>query len=115
MVKAGPMKPTNHRVRQPRTTVAERAAFLEAFKGSGLSGAAFAREHGIHATTFANWQRQAHPPTGPAFVEVELPAGDAPDGLVIELGPACRLRITDAGQVELAACLLKAFHAPTPC
>jgi transposase-like protein len=51
----------------------QRAQLLAAFERSGLSGAAFARQHGIHYTTFCGWrQRQAK--ARPAFVQVELAA-----------------------------------------
>lgn len=81
-----------------------------------MSAAAFARQHGLRYTTFCNWrqrQGQAHP--SPGFVQVELPPAAARAELVIELGTGARLRLTDAGQIELAARLLQALHAPTPC
>ena len=109
------MKHTSARVRAPRTTGAERAVFLEAFQRSGLSAAAFARQHGLGGSTFYHWLRQARTATAPAFVEVDLPTAPTTEGLVIELGPAARLHLTRDHQVALAARLLQALQAPTSC
>jgi hypothetical protein len=82
-----------------------------------LSAAAFARQHQLHYTTFCNWrQRQAKANPAPGFVEVELSAPPpAAAELVLELGTQARVRITDAGQIELAARLLQALRPSTPC
>jgi hypothetical protein len=81
-----------------------------------LSAAAFARQHHLQYTTFCNWrQRQGKPQPSPGFVQVELPPPSAPAELVIELGSGARVRITEEGQLELAARLLKALCAPMPC
>ena len=102
------------RRRAARTGAAERAQLLAAFERSRLSAAAFARQHGIHYTTFCGWrQRRDKRPALPAFVQVELPPPSV--DLVIELGPQTRLRITSGSQIELAARLLQAFNASRPC
>jgi hypothetical protein len=81
-----------------------------------LSAAAFARQHHLHYPTFCNWrQRQGKPQPAPGFVQVELAPSAAPAELVLELGTMARVRITAAGQLELAARLLNALCAPTPC
>lgn len=52
---------------------------MAALERSGLSGAAFARQHGIDYTTFCFWRRRrpASPEIG--FAEVELVRPPSPD------------------------------------
>ena len=109
------MKPTPIRTRSCRTSSDARAALLLAIQRSGLSAAAFAREHGLGGSTFYHWLRQARRASPPAFVEVELPLALATEGLVIELSPAPRLHLTGRHQVALAAQLLQALQTPRPC
>lgn len=112
------MKTSNRvaRRRRARTTAWRRAQLLAAFERSGLSAAAFARQQGLNYTTFCNWrQRQGQAKPAPDFVQVELPPPSAPAELVLELGPCARLRITEAGQMELAARLLQVLSRATPC
>ena len=112
------MKSTNGfaRQRRSRTSTAQRAQLLAAFERSGLSAAAFARQHGLNYTTFCGWrQRQANAEPSPGFVQVDLPTPEDPAEVVIELGVSTRMRITDAGQIELAARLLQVLHVPPPC
>ena len=118
VVKPEAMKTSNGSIRhrRSRTTAPRRAQLLAAFERSGLSAAAFARQHRLHYTTFCNWrQRQGQAKPAPDFVQVELPPPSAPAELVLELGTGVRVRITEEGQLELAARLLKALCAPTPC
>ena len=109
------MNPTPMRTRSRRTTGDARAALLLAFQRSGLSAAAFAREHGLGGSTFYHWLRQARTASPPAFVEVELPPALTTEGLVIELSPAPRLHLAGRHQVALAAQLLQALQTPRPC
>lgn len=84
--------PRSHRTK--RTPAAERARLLAAFERSGLSAAAFARQHGLHYTTFCGWRHQrAKLKSAPAFVQVELTGPPTADGLLVELGGGARLRI----------------------
>ena len=118
VVKTGMMKTTNGfaRPRRARTTATRRIQLLAEFERSGLSAAAFARQHRLHYTTFCNWrQRQGPAKPAPDFVQVELSPPLAAVGLVLELGAGARVRITDARQIELAVHLLKALSVPTPC
>ena len=118
MVKPAAMKTANGfaRPRRSRASAARRAHLLAAFERSGLSAAAFARQHRLHSTTFCNWrQRQGKPQPSPGFVQVELSPLPASVELVIELGSGARVRITDAGQIELAARLLQVLSHATPC
>lgn len=118
MVKPVAMKTSNGftRRRRARTPASRRARLLAQFERSGLSAAAFARQRGLHYTTFCGWrQRQGQAAPPPGFVQVELSAPPPPVELLVELGGPARLRITDAGQIELAARLLRALSPPTPC
>jgi hypothetical protein len=81
-----------------------------------LSAAAFARQQGIHYTTFCAWRyRRAQSPPTPAFVEVDLAAPTAAVELVIEVGAQARLRLTSAAQLELAARFLHRLNALALC
>jgi hypothetical protein len=112
------MKSTNRslRHRRHRTPPGRRSQLLAAFDRSGLSAAAFARQQGIGYTTFCGWRyRRAKTKVSPAFVEVEVPEPTAAVELLIEVGAPARLRISSAGQVELAARFLHDFNALTSC
>jgi transposase-like protein len=112
----GTMKITNRPARARRTTAAERTQLLTAFARSGLSAAAFARQHALNYTTFCGWrQRQGQANSVPTFVEIELPEAPAPAELVVEWGAQARLRIRCLGQISLAARLLQDLNAATPC
>jgi transposase-like protein len=109
------MNTSNGARRRPRTDAAQRAQLLAKFARSGLSAAAFARQQGLHYTTFCNWRRrQDQSQRLPAFVQVELPP-PAPAELVLELGPVARVRITEPGQVALAVRLLHELNPARPC
>ena len=118
VVKRAAMKTLNGsiRPRRSRPSQTQRTRLLAAFERSGLSAAAFARQHRLHYSTFCGWRtRQANANPPPGFVEMELSTPPPAAELVLELGPHVRVRITDAGQIELAARLLQAFSASTPC
>ncbi len=102
--------------RSTRITPSRRAKFLAAFDRSRLSAAAFTRQQGLNYTTFCGWRhRRTKAKTSPEFVEVELAGVPTPAELVVELPGNVRMRLTSAGQIELAARLLQAFNAPASC
>ena len=110
------MKTSKVIARGPRTTPARRIQLLAKFDRSGISAAAFARQHGIAYTTFCGWRhRRARAKAIPGFVEVEVPGPTAAVELLIEVGAHVRLRLTSAAQMELAARLLHHFNALTSC
>ena len=112
------MKSVNgfRRRQRRRTLPSRRTELLAAFDRSGLSAAAFARQHGIGYSTFCGWRhRRAQNKSSPAFVEVELPAPAAPVELLVELGAQIRLRVSSAAQMELAAGLLHRLKTLTAC
>ena len=110
------MKNTNGSPRRLRksTDTKRRVQLLAAFDRSGLSAAAFARQQGIHYTTFCGWRHRRAKST-PGFVEVELPTAAAPVEVMVELGEHARIRITSTAQVEVVARLLQALNAPISC
>ena len=104
------------RHRRQHTPSSRRTQLLAAFDRSGLSAATFARQHGIGYTTFCGWRhRRAKTKASPAFVEVELPGSAAEVELLIEVGAYARLRISSAGQVELAARFVHCLNAQASC
>ena len=118
MVETGPMKSsTRHpRRRAKRTNADRRAKLLAAFERSGLTTAAFARQHGIGYSTFCGWHhRWAKPEASPAFVEVELSEPAATVELLVEVGANPRVHLTSAGQIDLAARFLHRFNALASC
>lgn len=103
------------RRRAARTDAAQRAQLLAAFDRSGLSAADFARQQGIHYTTFCGWrQRRDQAKASPAFVQVELAPPVAPAELVLEVGPV-RLRLVSEAQLPLAARLLQLISEGPRC
>lgn len=111
-----------------RTPASDREAILDAFEESGLSGAAFARAHGIKYCTFATWrqkrkkQRGEYPITrsqtsesdsgNSPFTFLEVIPGEhsksaTPDRtesrITIDLGGGMKMDITSESQAALAA------------
>ena len=98
----------------------KREEILDAFEQSGLSGPKFAELHGLNYQTFATWRRrrkndngQAHETNGFTFLEIEPSNGQAlipsnsSDVLAVDLAGGHRLSVSSAGQVMLAAELIK--------
>jgi transposase-like protein len=118
-----------------RTSRERREAILDDFERSGMSGAAYARRHGISYSTFANWvqkrrQRQRckeekegrrEPESGKAAGAMELtlaevtvervPSAAAAGELRVALPGGASLVIGDAGEVELAAALIRQLES----
>ncbi len=97
--------------RRPHTTLAARRRILAEFERSGLSAAAFARQHGIGYSTFCAWRRRKPVRPQVGFAEVEWVSAPASEGLVVELGRRTRLQVTSAAQIELATALLQRWEA----
>ena len=101
--------------RAPRSNAARRSELLAAFDRSRLTASVFARQQGIHYTTFCGWrQRRDRGQGSPAFVQVELAPPTPPSELVIEVG-AARLRVVSVAQLPLAARLLQILQEGRPC
>lgn len=98
-----------------QTSPEHREAWLDAFERSNMSGAAFARLHGIRYTTFASWrkrrkqQRQSTEGEPAAFfeeVEVRRPDSNVV-GLNITLPGGASVTVARPEQFPLVAALLK--------
>jgi len=120
------MKTSNRFPRLRPANAARRTKLLNAFDRSGLSAAEFARQQGLTYSTFCGWRHrrdQAKPPAcakatagrSPDFVQIEVPRPAASDHLVIELAAGARIRISSAGQIELAVRLLQSLIPTPPC
>jgi transposase-like protein len=115
-----------------RTSRERREAILDDFEQSGISGAAYARLHGISYSTFANWvqkrrrrhrgavERESEPELEQsgameltlAEVTIEKPPSAGPAGkLRVALPGGASLVIADASQAELAARLIRQLEA----
>ena len=96
-----------------RTSPEQRDAFLAAFDRSGMSGAAFARLHGIKYTTFAHWRQKRqrksaeNSPTS-IFEEVEVRRSDSNNaGLKVALPGGASVTVSHPEQFPMVAALLK--------
>jgi hypothetical protein len=111
-----------------RTSRERREAILDDFEASAMSGVGYARQHGINYTTFANWiqkrrrlrgdyDKTKSPAKIPAMeltlAEVVIknspPPGGRHDnnGLRVELPGGAALLVDNAGQVAMAAELIR--------
>lgn len=100
----------------------QKAALVEAYAASGLSGPKFAALHGVKYQTFAAWlqkRKRAAAPAGLpapqdwALVEVAVPAlrGTAA-GLTVLLPGGAELRVAGPDTVPLAAALIRELSRP---
>jgi len=87
-------------VGRPRRPQQEIELILRRQRLSGLSLAAFAREHGLCYATLLRWRRDAgaggrvsREAPAPAFIPVELEPSGAGVGFVLDWGPGRSLRI----------------------
>jgi hypothetical protein len=118
------MTPTKGRTRllradtkgRVRTPAAKREEILGEFGRSGLSGVRFAALTGIRYSTLAGWLRRgrltAAADSGKPvrfFEAVVEKAAANPGGLEVDLPGGVRLRISDAGQIPLAAQLIRSL------
>jgi transposase-like protein len=91
-----------------------RAALLEEFDRSGMSGARFAKHYGIKYTTFAHWIRTRkkartadRPPN--KFLLLTTEPGAEEKGVLIHLPNGASVSVTDAKQAELAGAVIRAL------
>jgi DNA-binding transcriptional regulator YiaG len=96
----------------------QKAAILEAFAKSGLSGPKFAALHGVKYQTFAAWLQKRKQggaparfsaPAGLALVEVEGPALPCHGGgaLRVILPGRCEVHVSDRAAVPLAVAFIR--------
>jgi hypothetical protein len=113
-----------------KTPADRRAAILEEYERSGMSGPAFAKHYGIKYQTFASWlykmrrQHARREPIGAAnplrLVEAVMDAGNVACGrsgigLRVELPGGAALVMSDEGQAVLVAQLLRALAGTRSC
>ena len=99
------------RIRTPKD---DREALLALYEQGSMSGAAFARTHGIRYSTFMGWIRKRRlgaPPdqANPMFREVAL-TPSVTGGLVVELPMGVRVRLERADQIPVIAALSRHLH-----
>ena len=108
-----------------RVSAERREAILTDFDRSGLSGAAYARLHGIRYSTFASWVQKRRRGSGGGvqpserantvrLAEVVVEPGEAA-ALTIELPGGVRMRVSSREQASMAAGLLKELGGPGRC
>lgn len=92
-----------------------RAKLVAAYRSSGLTMAAFAREAGVKYPTFASWVKQSvssdetiRPLASPRFAEVSLPFAGGNAELSVTLASGHVVRGADPRQV---AALVRALEA----
>lgn len=91
-----------------------RAALLEEFDRSGMTGARFAKHYGIKYTTFAHWirmrkkARKVGRKSSPFLLVTSEPDPKA-KGVVIHLPNGASLNVADAAQAELAGAVIRAL------
>ncbi len=100
-----------------QTPSEQRETLLDAFEHSGMSGAAFAKLHGIRYTTFAYWRQRrirrynaekGATDSGPFFEEVEVRGSRSEvPGLCVALPGGASVKIERADQFPMVAALLK--------
>lgn len=103
-----------------RTPAADREALLELFRQGSLSGAAFARMHGLRYSTFMCWIKKsraaARTPAPSPFREVVLaPTPPRTEGMLVELPLGVRVRLERADQIPVIAALSRQLHEASGC
>jgi hypothetical protein len=126
------MTATNHAILKSdrrgrlRYSKEQKAALVEAYQASGLSGPRFAALHGVNYQTLASWLQKHNQtvstaagrqtPTSP-FLLVEAEFHSMPPTGVMELilPGGAKLAITASGHIPLAAALIRELANPRPC
>lgn len=112
-----------------RYTPEQKAALMDAYQSSGLSGPRFAAIHGVNYQTLASWlqkRKQTSPPSpaggsSPGLLslvaaEIEgLGMSGAGQPLEIMLPGGARLSIRTSNQAQLAATLIRELQQARPC
>lgn len=104
-----------------RTPADQREALLELYDQSSMSGATFARLHGLRYSTFMAWLRRRRlveppPPDSPLFQEVVVsPAPSCDVGVVAELPLGVRVRLERADQIPVLVALSRHLHEAARC
>jgi transposase-like protein len=108
------------------TPASDREALMDLFEQGGMSGAAFARLHGIRYPTFAHWRRMRRlrsrgkvkaEPAVAAFQEVVLEPAQThcDEAITIELPLGARVRLERVDQVPLIVVLCRHLREGASC
>lgn len=101
-----------------RTSQEQRRVILAEFERSGVSAVQFARRTGLKYSTFAAWvhryRRTKRPKRRSPLRLLEAVVGPAAclPALQVQLPGGARLEIREAGQIPLAAALVRALEQP---
>jgi transposase-like protein len=101
-----------------RTSKEQRRLILAEFERSGVSATQFARRTGLKYSTLAGWvhryRGRKRPGQRSAVRLLEAVVAPAPliSALKLELPGGARLEIREAGQIPLAAALVRALEKP---
>ena len=101
-----------------RTSKEQRRIILAEFERSGVSAVRFAQRTGVKYSTFAAWvhryRRTKRSKRRSPLRLLEAVVGPAPltPGLRVQLPGGARLEISEAGQIPLAAALVRALEKP---
>jgi hypothetical protein len=108
-------KPLARRGWRPWTEAQAREA-LDAFRRSGLTASAFARQRGVSVHRLQYWRKRLGSAAPLTFLPVSLPkeVTAAPRGLEIVIGEAV-LRVPEGSDVEHVARLVAALAGRRPC
>ena len=104
----------------------QKAALVEAYQSSGLSGPRFAALHGVNYQTLAGWLQKHKQPSSPIrskppqpamllLVEAEIQGMPTAGAIDLVLPGGAILSITLPGQIPLAAALIRELANPRPC
>jgi transposase-like protein len=107
-----------------RYSAEHKQALIEAYESSGLSGPKFAELHGVNYQTLVYWLKKRRPAGSssqalvafvPAELEHEQSGRSSTQPVEVLLPDGMRLAIHSAGQVELAALLIRQLQSSRPC
>ena len=107
-----------------RTPPEQREALMALFDQSAMSGATFARMHGIRYTTFSHWRRMrrrkesgsAMPHSPVLFQEVVVGSAPPPrDGIEVHLSLGARVQLNGPEQIPLVAALARHLRETERC
>jgi transposase-like protein len=106
-----------------RVPAERREELLDLFEQSGMSGAAFARVHGLRYSTFAHWRKvrrersACEDPDRVTFQEVNLHThpGPSASGVLVELPLGARVRLERADQIPWVAALCQQLKEAAQC
>ena len=90
------------RLREQRWTTEDARRVLSACDGSGRSGAAFAREHGLRAQRLSWWRKRLGEWEGPAVAAGARFVPAIVQGSGVAIGGTIAIRLPDGVMVEIA-------------